>query len=157
MIDINSQKRYNFLKIMKHPWFKPFNEDLLIGGCNLYKMIYPVDERILNIIKIFDLNAKKVENDMKNNRYNIGTGLFRHLVIKLNGMGFKSISDLGSKEFLQYKNNINNYLGMFSNYQTYEEDNNYNHIKALNEFKRLLQKMDEKLDAPLIENSALNI
>jgi hypothetical protein len=39
---------------MKHPWFKPFNEELLIGGYNLYKTIYPVDERILNIKKNLD-------------------------------------------------------------------------------------------------------
>ena len=141
MLDINSSKRYNFIKIMKHPWFKPFNEDLLIGGCNLYKMIYPVDERILNIIKIFDLNSKKVENDMKNNRYNIGTGLFRHLVIKLNGMGFKSISDLGSKEFLQYKNNINNY------YQDDEKRfNNYlNHVQEkIEKIEKCISDYQEK-------------
>ena len=54
MLDTNSSKRYNFIRIMKHPWFKPFNEELLIGGCNLYKMIYPVDEKILNIMQIFD-------------------------------------------------------------------------------------------------------
>ena len=54
MLDINTPKRYNFVKIMKHPWFKPFNEELLIGGYNLYKTIYPVDERILNIKKNLD-------------------------------------------------------------------------------------------------------
>ena len=109
MIDINTQKRYNFIKIMKHPWFKPFNEGLLIGGCNLFKMIYPVDEKILNIIQIYNFNKKSIENDMKKNKYNIGTGLYRHLVIKLNEMGFKSISDLECKEYLNYKNEKKNY------------------------------------------------
>ena len=109
MLDVNCNKRYNFLKIMKHPWFKPFNEDLLIGGCNLYKMVFPVDEKILNIIKIYGFNKKQIEIDMKKNKYNNGTGLFRHLILKLNDMGFKSISYLGSKEYLQYRSDKNNY------------------------------------------------
>ena len=109
MLDINCNRRYNFSKIMKHPWFKPFNESLLIGGCNLYKMSYPVDDKILNIIQIYGFNKKQIETDMKKNKYNNGTGLFRHLVIKLNEMGFKSISDLGSKEFLQYSSDKSNY------------------------------------------------
>jgi hypothetical protein len=56
----------------------------------------------------------------KNNKFNVGNGLFRNLVIKLNEMGFKSVSDLGCKEFIQYKNNKNNYYqddeNRFNNY-----------------------------------------
>ena len=53
--------------------------------------------------------------------------------------------------------NINNYLGLFSNFQTYDEDNDNNHKKTLDEFKQLLRKIDEKLDAPIIENRTGNI
>ena len=108
MLDINSEKRYNFSKIIKHPWFKPYNE-IIIGGCNIHKMIYPIDEKILNIIKIYDFNKKQIENDMKNNKFNIGTGLYRHLVIKLKEMGFTSLSDLSSKEYCNYKNEKKNF------------------------------------------------
>ena len=133
MLDINIKKRYNFSKIMKHPWFKPYNEELLIGGCNLYKMIYPVDQKILNIIQIFDLNKKNVEKDIKDNKYNIGTGLYRHLIIRLNEMGFKSLSDLGSKEYLQYRNDKNNYY--------LDGENNYNNY--LNRVQEKIEKIEK--------------
>ena len=110
MLDINSNKRYNFIKIMKHPWIKPYNDQSLKDGCNLYKMIYPVDEKILNIIRIYEFDKKVIENDMKKNKFNNGTGLYRHLVLKLIEMGFKSVSDLGSNEFLQYKKDKNNFI-----------------------------------------------
>ena len=133
MLDINSNKRYNFSKIMKHPWFKPFNEKLLIGGCNLYKMSYPVDAKILNIIQIYGFNKKQIEADMKKNKYNNGTGLFRHLVIKLNEMGFKSISDLGSKEFLQYTSDKNNFYK--------DGDTQYN--EYLNKVQSKIEKIEK--------------
>ena len=133
MLDVNSKKRYNFTKIMKHPWFKPYNEELLIGGCNLYKMIYPVDQKILNIIQIFGLNKKNVEKDIKDNKYNIGTGLYRHLIIKLNEIGFKSLSDLGSKEYLQYRNDKKNYY--------LDGENNYNnHLSKVQEKIEKIEK-----------------
>ena len=50
MMEPNPKKRYDFIKIMKHPWFKPFNEKL-IGGCNPLKMIIPTDIKILNILQ----------------------------------------------------------------------------------------------------------
>ena len=131
MSDVNTNKRYNFLKIMKQPWFKPFNEDLLIGGCNLYKMIYPVEAKILNIMQIYGFNKKTIENDVKNNKFNIGTGLFRHLVIKLNEMGFKNISDLGSKEYLQYRMDKNNFYK--------DGENKYNNY--LNKVQEKTEKM----------------
>ena len=109
MLDVNAKKRYNFIKIMKHPWFKPFNEDLLIGGCNLYKMIYPIDEKILNIIQLYGFDKKIVANDMKSNKYNIGTSLYKQLVLKVNGMGYKSISDLSSIDYIKYKNDKNKF------------------------------------------------
>ena len=133
MLDVNSKKRYNFTKIMKHPWFKPYNEELLMGGCNLYKMIYPIEQKILNIIQIFGLNKKNVEKDIKDNKYNIGTGLYRHLVIKLNEMGFKSLSDLGSKEYLQYRNDKNNYY--------LDGENNYNN--HLNKVQEKIEKIEK--------------
>ena len=163
MLDINSLRRYNFVKIMKHPWFKPFNEELLIGGCNLYKMIYPVDERILNIIKIFGFDKKIVENDMKNNKFNIGTGLYRHLVIKLNEMGFKSISDLGCKEFIQYKNNKNNYYpddeNRFNNYLIHVQEKIEKIEKCISDYQEKeeniiinLNNLEEEINPSMMQN-----
>ena len=109
MMEPNPKKRYDFIKIMKHPWFKPFNEKL-IGGCNPLKMIIPTDIKILNILQEkFGFNINNVKNDLINNRYNITTGLYKLLVKKANILGYHSISDYGCKEYLEYKDNINNY------------------------------------------------
>ena len=109
MMEPNPKKRYDLNKIMKHPWFKPFN-DKLIGGCNYLKMSFPVDDRILNAIEKFGFNKDKIKLDLKNNKYNMGTGLYKLLVKKANISGFHSVSDLGSKEYLDYQENKNNYF-----------------------------------------------
>ena len=48
------------------------------------------------------------------------------------------------------------YLGLFSD-QQFNEDNDNNHIKTLEEFKKLLRKIDDRLKAPIIENRTGNI
>ena len=108
MMESNPKRRYNFINIMKHPWFKPYNGKL-IGGCNPLKMIIPVDNKIIEIIQKFGFDKEKVELDMKNNKYNKSTGLYKLLVKKANILGFHSVSDYGSIEFLSYRDNKNNY------------------------------------------------
>jgi non-specific serine/threonine protein kinase len=66
ILDPNPKKRYDINKIMKHPWFKPYN-DKLIGGCNPLKMYFPIDDKILNIIEKFGFDKNKVKLDLKNN------------------------------------------------------------------------------------------
>ena len=109
MMDPNPKKRYDLNKIMKHPWFKPYNEKL-VGGCPPLKMIIPTDNRILEMMQKFGFDKNKVELDLKNNRYNNSTGLYKLLVKKANMLGFHSLSDLGCKEFLEYRDNKKNYL-----------------------------------------------
>ena len=109
ILDPNPKKRYDLNKIMKHPWFKPFN-DKLIGGCNPLTMYVPIDDKILNIIEKFGFDKNKVKLDLKNNKYNNSTGLYKLLVKKANVLGFHTVSDLGCKEFLEYRDNKANYI-----------------------------------------------
>ena len=109
ILDPNPKKRYDLNKIMKHPWFKPYNEKL-VGGCNPLKMIVPVDDKILNIIEQFGFDKNRVELDLKNNKYNNTTGLYKLLVKKANMLGFHTVSDLGCKEFLEYRDNTKNFI-----------------------------------------------
>ena len=102
MLDINPNKRYTFQKIIKHPWFKPFDEATLTGGINSFKMIYPVDERILKLIVIYGFNKKEVDKDLKQNIFNCQTGLYKQLNDKLLYMGFTSFSDLCSDDFMKF-------------------------------------------------------
>ena len=121
MMEPNPKRRYDFIKIMKHPWFKPYN-DKLIGGCNPLKMIVPVDNKIIEIIKQFGFDKEIVELDIKKNKYNKSTGLYKLLVKKANILGFHSLSDYGSKEYLSYRDNKNNYyIEGDINYEKYLE------------------------------------
>ena len=134
MMEPNPKKRYDLNKIMKHPWFKPYNQKL-IGGCNFLKMIVPVDNKIVNIINKFGFNKEKVEMDIKNNKYNKGTGLYKLLVKKANILGIHSVSDLGSKEYLDYKDNKNNYI----------KDGDIKYKKYLEEVKKRMELVENNI------------
>ena len=108
MLDINPKKRYTFQKIIKHPWIKPYTEQLFSQGINIHKMIFPVDERILNIINEYGLDKNKVKNDLIMNKYNIGTSVYKQIVRKLLDLKIKTISDLWSEEFVSYRDDKKN-------------------------------------------------
>ena len=108
MLDKNPEKRYNFQKIVKHPWIKPYSESFFSQGINIHKTIFPVDEKILNIIKEYNFDKDKIKNDLINNKYNTGTGLYKQIVRKLLDMKIKTISDLFCEEFNDYRDNDKN-------------------------------------------------
>ena len=108
MLDKNPEKRYNFQKIVKHPWIKPYNETFFSQGINIYKTIFPVDEKILNIITEYKFDKNKVKEDLINNKYNTGTGLYKQIVRKLMDLKIKNISDLFCEEFNEHRDNIKN-------------------------------------------------
>ena len=110
MLDKDPNKRYTFQKIVKHPWIKPYSEKIFSQGINIHKTIFPVDERILNIINEYGLDKNKVKNDLILNRYNIGTGVYRQIVRKLLDLKIKNISDLWSEEFVNYRDNEKNLI-----------------------------------------------
>ena len=108
MLDKNPKKRYNFQKIIKHPWIKPYSEKLLTQGINIYKTIYPIDERILNIIKEYGLDKYEVKKDLIMNKYNEGTSIYKQIVKILIELKIKNISDLWSEEFTAYRDEVKN-------------------------------------------------
>ena len=114
MLDPNCNKRYNFQKIIKHPWIKKFteNKNMFIGGINIMEMKYPIDEKILKIIdkyfKNFDIN--EIRKNLINNKYNEGTGLYKILLRKIIDLKINSISDLFSDDFIKYIQNKNNFF-----------------------------------------------
>ena len=83
MLDPSPKRRYDFLKVAKHPWIKPYGIKIFSQGINIHKTIFPVDERILNIVKEYGFDKDKVKNDLIMNKYNIGTGLYEQIVRKL--------------------------------------------------------------------------
>ena len=159
MLDINPHKRYTFQKIIRHPWFKPFNEATLTGGCNTYKMIYPVDERILKLIVIYGFNKKEVDKDLKQNSFNIRTGLYKQLSDKMLIMGFTSFSDLCSEDFMnfskdkenmisdgdkKYKKYINKILERISKVERYVKDYKRKEDKIVKDLENIYDKSIEE-------------
>ena len=108
MLDKNPEKRYNLKKIVKHPWIKPFSESFFSQGINIYKTIFPVDKKILNIIKEYNFDKDEIKYDLIKNKYNTGTGLYKQIVRKLLDMNIKTISDLFCENFNEYRDNKEN-------------------------------------------------
>ena len=102
MLEVNPKKRLNFLKISRHPWVKQGKEVKIIGGFSTYEMVYPVDERLLKIIKEFGIDPSKVEAELKGNKFTSNTGLFKLLVKKSLELKFGTISDFTTNAFVEY-------------------------------------------------------
>ena len=149
MLDKNPNKRYTFAKIIKHPWIKPYGENLCSKGINIHKTIFPVDDRILIIINEYGLDKNKVKNDLIMNKYNIGTGLYKQIVRKLLDLKIKNISDLWSEEFITYRDDEKNkYEDGDKKYDEYIEkiDEKYkNKEDFINDFKQREDKVVERL------------
>ena len=161
MLEIDPNKRYNFQKIIKHPWFKPFDEENLTGGCNPYKMIYPVDERILKIIVIYGFNKKEVDKDLKQNIINNRTGLYKQLTHMLENKGFTSLSDLCSSDFMEfsrdkeniisdgdkkYKKYISKILEKINKVERYVNDYKKKEDKIIKDLEKLYNEVIEEED-----------
>ena len=149
MLDKNPKKRYNFQKIIKHPWIKPYSEKLLTQGINIYKTIYPVDERILHIIKEYGLDQDAVKKDLIMNKFNEGTSVYKQVVKILIELKIKNISDLWSEEFALYRDDAKNKY--HNGDQRYEEfikkvDEKYKKIEDfITDFKEREDKVVERL------------
>ena len=138
MLEVDSNKRFNFLKISKHPWIKKFTDDksIFIGGINIIEIKYPVDDRILNIIdKHFqNFNKNQIKKNLIENKYNQGTGLYKLLLRKVIDMKINTVSDLFSDDFSKYIMNINNYFN--------KADKNENSKL----YKKYIEKVIDKLN-----------
>ena len=149
MLDKDPKKRYTFQKVVKHPWIKPYSESFFSQGINIYKTIFPVEEKILNIIHEFNFDRKEVKNDLISNKYNTGTGLYKQIVRKLMDKKIKNISDLFSEEFNEYRDNKENkYDNGDERYEQYIQKvaEKYNKREEfVNEFKEREEQIVEKL------------
>ena len=142
MMDIEPQRRYNFIKVMKHPWFKPYTIDKLIDGYNPIKMLIPVDIKILNFMhKKFGFDINKIKEEIKSNKYNKATAVYKLLVNKANKFGLSSVSDLESKEYSEFKDNKENYvINCDKKYLKYL----YNVHKKLKDTEKMIYQFQEK-------------
>ena len=149
MLDVNPNKRYNFLRVAKHPWIKPYGIKIFSQGINIHKTIFPVDERLLNIINEYGFDKDTVKKDLIMNKYNKGTGLYKQIVRKLLDLKKPNISDLCSQEFMDYRDDEKNkYEDGEKKYEKFIEkiDGNYRKKEDfINDFKEREEKVAERL------------
>ena len=150
MLDVDPNKRLNLLKITRHPWTKGCKDIKIIGGYELYNMVYPIDERLLNIIKQYGIDTKKLEEDLKNNKYNNNTGLFKLIIKKTLSLGYGSISDFTSNAFVEYLKNKDKVIPDGNKkYQEYLDkifEKNNSIKKSVIEYKEKQKSVIKKLD-----------
>ena len=107
MLDINPITRYTLQDIREHPWFN-LNDTNLIPGIIIGYNLIPVDENILNLCVAYNYERDKIENSVKNNKYDSGSALYYLLVRKIVRKGFESVSDLSSDLFIDFILDDNN-------------------------------------------------
>ena len=118
-------------------------------GINIYKTIYPVDERILHIIKEYGLDQNAIKNDLIMNKFNEGTSVYKQVVKILIELKIKNISDLWSEEFALYRDDTKNKY--HDGDQRYEDfikkvDEKYKKIEDfITDFKEREDKVVERL------------
>ena len=101
MLDINPLTRYSLDDILKHPWFKKKNFDL-VPGIIVGKNRIPLDQKILDLCVSYNMDKNKVEKSVINNEFNEESIMYYLLIQKMKKFGKDSISDLCSKKFINY-------------------------------------------------------
>ena len=109
MLDIDPVTRFTLQEIRQHPWFN-LNKINLIPGIIIGYNNIPVDENILNLCVAYNADKNKIENSVKNNKYDSGSALYYLLVKKITKNGFQSVSDLSSEAFIEYILNDDNLI-----------------------------------------------
>lgn len=111
---VNPNHRLKINQIIKHPWFKQFNDKIsLNNGLSLKELIIPIDEEIVQKMIEFGYKPEEIRKNILSNRHNHATTVYYLLVKAKVREGKSSVSDLGGEEFLKYskdsKNKISNY------------------------------------------------
>ena len=151
MLEVDPKKRINLLKITRHPWIKGCKDFKIIGGYNVFDMVYPIDERLLKIIKEYGIvDTNKLEQDLKDNKYNKITALFKLITKKTLSLGYGCISDFTSNAFVDYMKNKDKVIS--DGNQKYQDhmdkiNNNNNELKKIiAEYKSKQENVIKQLD-----------
>ena len=129
-LDVDTKKRFDFEKIINHPWFN-LNKFKLIKGINVFENIIPIDDAIINKCeKIYNGNKDIIFNSVRGNLFNEYSATYYIVLNKLVNIGYESISDLKSEKFLNFINNYNNIID--NNNETKENYTTNGNIKKRN-------------------------
>ena len=132
MLDENPILRFTLHDIRNHPWFNLRKYNMIPGIVIGYNQI-PVDDYILNVCQSFGFDKNNVKNSVKENKFDEGSALYYLLVKKFTRQGRNSVSDFGSKEFIQFVLDDKNLEGNNRSFNSNNNDNGY--IEENNEKK----------------------
>ena len=132
MLDENPILRFTLHDIRNHPWFNLRKYNMIPGIVIGYNQI-PVDDYILNVCQSFGFDKNNVKNSVKENKFDEGSALYYLLVKKFSRQGRSSVSDFGSKEFIQFILDDKNLEGNNRSFNSNNNDNGY--IEENNEKK----------------------
>ena len=134
MLDIDPVSRYTLQEIRQHPWFN-LNKINLIPGIIIGYNNIPVDENILNLCVAYNADKDKIEQSVKNNKYDSGSALYYLLVRKITRNGFQSVSDLSSEAFIEFILNDDNLINRKIIFKKKKKSDNYKQKKLIEDKK----------------------
>ena len=114
IIKLKPEERIKLNEIKNHPWFNLYNkESNMHNGLNDEKIVFPIDEEIVDNMKEIGFNKMEVRYNIIKNEHNNITATYYLLLEKKIKKGRKSVADLHSNLFEEYindpKNKIENY------------------------------------------------
>ena len=114
IIKLKPEERIKLNEIKNHPWFNLYNaENNIHNGLNNEKVIFPIDEEVVQNMEEIGFNKMEVRYNIIKNEHNNITATYYLLLEKKIKKGRKSVADLHSELFEDYindpKNSIENY------------------------------------------------
>ena len=156
ILDINPLTRYDIDQIKMHPWYNLVSSDNNRPGIIIGYHKIPVDERIINICESYGYDINKVRESVINNNYDNNSSIYYIILNKMKTMGVESISDLNSKEYLNYISDPNNIFfnkNNFNNKANYEKEKDMNLKNEANSNKNIIKNNSQKYDNKITPSS----
>ena len=148
VLNTNPKKRYTIGQMKTHPWFNLVDPKLnMTEGLLLNKIIVPIDDNIVfEMVDKYNFNDEEIRTALILNEHNhITTTYFLILNKKLRN-GQKSISDMKSKEFLNYIKNKNNWLEYYKyNFEKIIKERVKNRLLNINKIEKKNKSVEKNI------------
>ena len=90
---------------------KKISKHSLPCGLNALSAKYPIDERVMDIIKTeFDLDPESIKQKLYENIFDPQTSLYKQIINKFISKKVSNDADMTSKKYTNYINNEKNYF-----------------------------------------------
>ena len=114
ILTVDHNKRITIQEIKEHAWFKQ-RDSYLAEGLLINTIVIPIDEDIVNKLTEYKFNKEEVRCSVLSNKHNHLTTSYYLMVKSKTKKEINSVSDLISKEYLDYIHNDKNLLSNYNN------------------------------------------